>query len=57
MKYIGIHSDDSNAVLPPFNLSDNVLKKLLSTYKEIALALNTVGLINVQFAIKNEGLR
>ncbi len=50
----GIHSGDSNAVLPPFNLSDNVLKKIAQYTKEIALALNTVGLINVQFAIKDE---
>ena len=49
----GIHSGDSNAVLPPFNLKDDVLEKIASYTKKIALALNTVGLINVQFAIKD----
>ncbi|MAQ69863.1 MAG: carbamoyl phosphate synthase large subunit [Flavobacteriales bacterium] len=49
----GIHSGDSNAVLPPFNLADDVLEKIASYTKKIALALNTVGLINVQFAIKD----
>jgi len=50
----GIHSGDSYAVLPPFDLSDNVLKQIEDHTKTIALALNTVGLINVQFAIKDE---
>jgi len=50
----GIHSGDSYAVLPPFDLSDNVLKQIEQHTKTIALALNTVGLINIQFAIKNE---
>jgi len=49
----GIHSGDSNAVLPPFNLKDDILEKIASYTKKIALALNTVGLINVQFAIKD----
>jgi carbamoyl-phosphate synthase large subunit len=49
----GIHSGDSNAVLPPFNLTDEVLEKVTTYTKQIALALNTVGLINVQFAIKD----
>jgi carbamoyl-phosphate synthase large subunit len=50
----GIHSGDSNAVLPPFNLKDDILEKIASYTKKIALALNTVGLINVQFAIKDD---
>ena len=49
----GIHSGDSNAVLPPFNLSDDILEKIAKYTKKIALSLNTVGLINVQFAIKD----
>ena len=49
----GIHSGDSNAVLPPFNLSSDVLSKIADYTKKIALALKTVGLINVQFAIKD----
>jgi carbamoyl-phosphate synthase large subunit len=50
----GIHSGDSYAVLPPFDLSENVLKQIEQHTKTIALALNTVGLLNIQFAIKNE---
>jgi len=50
----GIHSGDSYAVLPPFDLSENVLKQMEQHTKTIALALNTVGLLNIQFAIKNE---
>ncbi|HSI90088.1 MAG TPA: carbamoyl-phosphate synthase large subunit, partial [Adhaeribacter sp.] len=49
-----IHSGDSYAVLPPFDLSDNVMKQIEDHTKKIALALNTVGVINIQFAIKDE---
>ena len=49
----GIHSGDSNAVLPPFDLSEDVINKITTYTKNIALALKTVGLINVQFAIKD----
>lgn len=50
----GIHSGDSYAVLPPFDLSEKVLKQIEDHTKTIALALNTVGLLNIQFAIKDE---
>lgn len=50
----GIHSGDSYAVLPPYNLGDLVIQQIEDHTKKIALALNTVGLINIQFAIKNE---
>ncbi|RYH72891.1 carbamoyl-phosphate synthase large subunit [Flavobacteriaceae bacterium 144Ye] len=50
----GIHSGDSNATLPPFNLGDLVLEQIKDHTKKIALALNTVGLINIQFAIKDD---
>ncbi len=50
----GIHSGDSYAVLPPFDLSENVIDQIEKHTKKIALALNTVGLLNIQFAIKNE---
>jgi carbamoyl-phosphate synthase large subunit len=50
----GIHSGDSYAVLPPFDLSENVIKQIEAHTRTIALALKTVGLINIQFAIKNE---
>ncbi|RLD28295.1 MAG: carbamoyl-phosphate synthase large subunit [Bacteroidetes bacterium] len=50
----GIHSGDSNATLPPFNLGDLVMQQIKDHTKNIALALNTVGLINIQFAIKDD---
>ena len=50
----GIHSGDSNATLPPFNLGDFVMQQIIDHTNKIALALNTVGLINIQFAIKND---
>ncbi len=50
----GIHSGDSYAVLPPFDLSENVMRQIEEYTKKIAIALNTVGLINIQFAIKDE---
>lgn len=50
----GIHSGDSNATLPPFNLGDLVIEQIKDHTKKIALALNTVGLINIQFAIKDD---
>jgi carbamoyl-phosphate synthase large subunit len=50
----GIHSGDSNAVLPPYNLGDFVIQQMEVYTKRIALALNTVGLINIQFAIKDD---
>ena len=49
----GIHSGDSYAVLPPFDLSEDVIKQIEKHTKTIALALNTVGLLNIQFAVKN----
>ena len=50
----GIHSGDSNATLPPFNLGDLVMQQIKDHTKKIALELNTVGLINIQFAVKND---
>jgi carbamoyl-phosphate synthase large subunit len=50
----GIHSGDSYAVLPPYNLGDFLLTQIEEHTKAIAVALGTVGLINIQFAIKND---
>ena len=50
----GIHSGDSYAVLPTFDLSDNVRKQMIDITKKVAIALKTKGLINIQFAIKDE---
>jgi carbamoyl-phosphate synthase large subunit len=50
----GIHSGDSSAVLPPFSLSANV-QKLMEEYAIIlGRKMNIRGLLNIQFAIKNE---
>ena len=50
----GIHSGDSNATLPVFSLGDFIIQQIKDHTKKIALALNTVGLINIQFAIKDD---
>lgn len=50
----GIHSGDSYAVLPPYNLGDFVMRQIEEHTKKIALELKTVGLINIQFAIKDD---
>ena len=50
----GVHSGDSNATLPPFNLGEFVMTQIKDHTKKIALALQTVGLINIQFAIKDD---
>ncbi|MBP9083402.1 MAG: carbamoyl-phosphate synthase large subunit [Bacteroidia bacterium] len=50
----GIHSGDSFAVLPPFNLSEHVLDQMREYAQKIALALNIRGLLNIQYAIKKE---
>lgn len=50
----GIHSGDSYALLPPYNLGDLVIQQIEDYTKKIALALNTVGVINIQFAIKDD---
>lgn len=50
----GVHSGDSNATLPPFNLGEYVLQQIKDHTKKIAVALKTKGLINIQFAIKDD---
>jgi carbamoyl-phosphate synthase large subunit len=50
----GIHSGDSSAVLPPFSLSDNVLQQIEHYTAKIAKALKVKGLLNIQFAVKDE---
>ena len=50
----GIHSGDSNAVLPPYSLGDFVINQIKKYTEKIAVALKTVGLINIQFAIKDD---
>lgn len=49
----GIHSGDSNAVLPHFSLSPMLIEQIEIITRKIAVALKTVGLINIQFAVKD----
>ncbi|TCK83172.1 carbamoyl-phosphate synthase large subunit [Albibacterium bauzanense] len=50
----GIHSGDSHAVLPPYSLSDNVIRQMEEYSIKLAKALNIIGLLNIQFAVKDE---
>jgi carbamoyl-phosphate synthase large subunit len=49
----GVHSGDSACVLPPMSLSDEILEKLKSQTKAIAKELNVIGLMNIQYAVKD----
>jgi len=50
----GVHSGDSTAVLPPYSLSDEVIKKIETYHERIASAMNIKGFLNVQYAVKGE---
>ena len=50
----GIHSGDSYAVLPPYNLGDIIIQQMKNILTKLHLPLETVGLINIQFAIKDD---
>ncbi len=50
----GVHSGDSACALPPQSLSENVLAIINDYTRKIAAALDVVGLINVQYAVKDE---
>ncbi len=52
----GIHSGDSACSLPPQNLSPGVLATIRQQTNDLALVLGVVGLMNVQFAIKDEAV-
>jgi carbamoyl-phosphate synthase large subunit len=49
----GVHSGDANIVLPPIRLSNEIKNTIEDYTKKIALALSTIGLINIQFALKD----
>ncbi|MEM7317424.1 MAG: carbamoyl-phosphate synthase large subunit, partial [Pseudomonadota bacterium] len=49
----GVHSGDSACSLPPYSLSDELISQIKHQTRALALALNVVGLMNVQFAIKD----
>lgn len=50
----GVHSGDSYAVLPPYNLGDLIINQIEEITRKVAVALKTVGLMNIQFAIKDD---
>ncbi|MFO8082403.1 MAG: ATP-grasp domain-containing protein [Armatimonadota bacterium] len=50
----GVHSGDSACVLPPFSLSDEQVEGLMEQTRALAAELNVVGLLNIQYAIRNE---
>jgi carbamoyl-phosphate synthase large subunit len=52
----GIHSGDSACSLPPHSLSPAILQRLEAQTRDLALALNVVGLMNVQFAVKGSDI-
>lgn len=52
----GVHSGDSIAVYPPYNLSDAMLKKVVDISTKLAISLKTKGLINIQYLIYHNEL-
>ncbi|GBF36137.1 carbamoyl-phosphate synthase large subunit [Methanofervidicoccus abyssi] len=50
----GVHSGDSACVLPPQNLSEDIIKKIVKYTVKISKGLGVIGLINIQFAIKDD---
>ena len=50
----GVHSGDSACVLPPYSLSEKVIEQITVHTKALARELNVIGLMNVQYAVKNE---
>ncbi len=52
----GIHSGDSSCVLPAFSLAESELKEIAATTRALAMELEVVGLLNIQYAIKNDDL-
>ncbi|MGB0774445.1 MAG: carbamoyl-phosphate synthase large subunit, partial [Akkermansiaceae bacterium] len=52
----GIHSGDSACVIPAFSLSDSIKSQILTAAKNLARELKVIGLMNIQFAVKDEEL-
>ncbi|MGH7901667.1 MAG: carbamoyl-phosphate synthase large subunit, partial [Thermodesulfobacteriota bacterium] len=49
----GVHSGDSAMVIPPFSIGEYIIDEIKRETRELALALNVIGLLNIQFAVKN----
>ena len=52
----GIHSGDSTCTLPPYSLSEKIIKDIEKQTKKLAIALDVKGLLNIQFAIQNNNI-
>lgn len=50
----GVHSGDSAMVLPPYSLKKEIIEEIKESTKKLALSLKIMGLINIQFAVKND---
>ena len=50
----GIHSGDSACCFPPFSLSDKIVEKIRETTRRLALSCHIKGLLNVQYAVRDE---
>lgn len=50
----GVHSGDSSCVIPPYEMSDFVKKDIEETTRKLAIELKVIGLINLQFAVKDD---
>ncbi|MCM8792356.1 MAG: ATP-grasp domain-containing protein, partial [Candidatus Omnitrophica bacterium] len=54
IEYAGVHSGDSAMALPPYSLSKNILEKIRQATYKLAKQLNIIGLMNVQYAVKDK---
>ena len=52
----GVHSGDSTAVIPPYSIDKEMVKEIEDKSRKLALGLNVQGLLNIQFAIKDNEL-
>ncbi len=52
----GVHSGDSTAVIPPFSIDKTMIEEIKNKSIKLALGLNVIGLLNIQFAIQNNEL-
>ena len=52
----GVHSGDSTAVIPPFSIDKTMIEEIKNKSIQLALGLNVIGLLNIQFAIQNNEL-
>ena len=52
----GVHSGDSSCSLPPYNLATEIQNQIRQQTRQLAFALNVVGLVNIQFAVKGEAV-